>query len=41
MVAQVRGAVSQVLRMGNQPAIRRAFPAILILTVAVLSVGGC
>ena len=40
MVAQVRGAVSQVLRMGNQPAIRRAFPAILILTVAVLSVGG-
>jgi flagellar M-ring protein FliF len=40
MVAQVRGAVSHVLRMGNQPALRRAFPAILILTVTVLSVGG-
>lgn len=40
MVAQVRGAVSQVLRMGNQPALRRAFPAILILSVAVLAVGG-
>ncbi|ESW61933.1 MAG: flagellar M-ring protein FliF [Rhodobacter sp. CACIA14H1] len=40
LVAQVRGAVSQVLRMGNQPALRRAFPAILILTVGVLAVGG-
>ena len=40
LVAQVRGAVSQVLRMGNQPALRRAFPAILIMTVGVLAVGG-
>jgi len=40
VVAQMRGAVSQVLRMGNQPALRRAFPAILILTVGVLAVGG-
>ncbi|MEY4698066.1 MAG: flagellar M-ring protein FliF [Pseudomonadota bacterium] len=40
LVAQVRGAVSQALRMGNQPAIRRAFPAILILTVGILAVGG-
>lgn len=40
MVAQMRGAVSHVLRMGNQPALRRAFPAILILTVTVLAVGG-
>lgn len=40
LVAQVKGAVSNVLRMGNQPALRRAMPAILILTVAVLAVGG-
>lgn len=40
IVAQVRGAVSHVLRMGNQPALRRALPAILILSVAVLAVGG-
>lgn len=40
MVAQMRGAVSHVLRMSNQPALRRAFPAILILTVTVLAVGG-
>jgi flagellar M-ring protein FliF len=40
IVAQMRGAVSQVMRMGNQPALRRAMPAILILSVAVLAVGG-
>ena len=40
MVAQVKGAVSNVMRMGNQPALRRAMPAILILSVAVLAVGG-
>lgn len=40
MVAQVKGAVSNVLRMGNQPALRRAMPAILILGVAGLALGG-
>ena len=40
IVAQMKGAVSNVLRMGNQPALRRAMPAILILSVAVLAVGG-
>lgn len=40
LVAQAKGALSHVLRMGNQPALRRAMPAILILTVAVLAVGG-
>lgn len=40
IVAQVKGAVSNVMRMGNQPALRRAMPAILILSVAVLAVGG-
>lgn len=40
MVAQMKGAVSNVMRMGNQPALRRAMPAILILSVAVLAVGG-
>lgn len=40
MVAQMKGAVSNVMRMGNQPALRRAMPAILMLGVAVLAVGG-
>jgi flagellar M-ring protein FliF len=40
MVAQMKGAVSNVLRMGNQPALRRAMPAILMLGAAVLAVGG-
>ena len=40
IVAQMKGAVSNVMRMGNQPALRRAMPAILILSVAVLAVGG-
>ena len=33
MVAQARGVLSNVLRMGDQPAVRRAFPAVLILSV--------
>lgn len=40
MMAQMKGAVSNVMRMGNQPALRRAMPAILMLGVAVLAVGG-
>lgn len=36
LVAQARGVVSNVLRMGDQPAVRRALPAVLILSVAVL-----
>ncbi len=36
MVAQARGVLSNVLRMGDQPAVRRALPAVLILSVAVL-----
>ncbi len=40
LVAQVKGAVSNVMKMGNQPALRRAMPAILMLAVAVLAVGG-
>lgn len=40
IVAQMKGAVSNVMRMGNQPALRRAMPAILIMGVAVLAVGG-
>lgn len=38
IVAQARGIVSNVLRMGQQPAMRRAMPAILILSVAVLAI---
>lgn len=40
IVAQVKGAVSNVMRMGNQPALRRAMPAVLILGVAGLALGG-
>lgn len=40
LVAQAKGVVSNVLRMGNQPALRRAMPAILILAVAVIALGG-
>jgi flagellar M-ring protein FliF len=36
LVAQARGVLSNVLRMGDQPAVRRALPAVLILSVAVL-----
>lgn len=36
LVAQARGMLSNVLRMGDQPAVRRALPAVLILSVAVL-----
>lgn len=36
LVAQAKGALSNVLRMTEQPAVRRAMPAILILSVAVL-----
>ncbi|OYU17538.1 MAG: flagellar M-ring protein FliF [Rhodobacteraceae bacterium PARR1] len=36
LVAQARGVLSNVLRMGDQPAVRRALPAMLILSVAVL-----
>lgn len=38
LVAQARGMLSNVLRMGEQPAVRRALPAVLILSVAVLGV---
>lgn len=40
LIAQARGVVSNVLRMGDQPALRRAFPAILILVVTVLALAG-
>lgn len=40
LVAQARNAVSNVLRMGDQPAMRRAFPAIIILSAMVIAVAG-
>jgi flagellar M-ring protein FliF len=39
LIAQARGAVSHVLRMADQPALRRAMPAILILLVTVGALG--
>jgi flagellar M-ring protein FliF len=36
LVTQARGVLSNVLRMSDQPAVRRALPAVLILSVAVL-----
>jgi flagellar M-ring protein FliF len=40
IVTQVKGTVSNVLRMGDQPALRRAMPAILIVGVAGLALLG-
>lgn len=37
LVAQARNAVSNVLRMGDQPALRRAMPAVMIMVVTVLA----
>lgn len=37
LVAQARNAVSNVLRMGDQPALRRALPAVMIMVVTVLA----
>lgn len=37
LVAQARNAVSNVLRMGEQPALRRAMPAVMIMVVTVLA----
>ncbi len=37
LVVQARNAVSNVLRMGEQPALRRALPAVMIMVVTVLA----
>ncbi len=37
LVVQARAAVSNVLRMGDQPAMRRALPAVMIMVVTVLA----
>ena len=37
LVVQARTAVSNVLRMGDQPALRRALPAVMIMGVTVLA----
>ncbi len=37
LVVQARAAVSNVLRMGDQPALRRAMPAVMIMVVTVLA----
>ncbi|SNX67778.1 flagellar M-ring protein FliF [Cereibacter ovatus] len=40
LMVQMRGVISQVQRFGDQPGLRRAMPAIVILSVTVLALAG-
>ncbi len=40
LIPQMRGMVEQIRRFGDQPGLRRAMPAILILAVTVLALAG-
>lgn len=40
LAGQMRGILSNVQRMGNQPGVRRSLPAIMIVSLTVLALGG-